>query len=74
MSRVDQTTTDNIYVALYDYDSRTTDELSVRAWDNLKVLEIYNEYWWKARHLKTGTEGYIPANYIALLQSIESEP
>ena len=28
--------------------------------------------WWKAEHIPTGTVGYIPRNFVAMEQSIES--
>ncbi|NXA98693.1 FRK kinase, partial [Melanocharis versteri] len=70
------------FVALFNYDARTEDDLSFRAGDKLKVLDASNEGWWYARLLLPEGSvcpgrkltGYIPANYIAADQSIEAEP
>lgn len=70
------------FVALFDYEARTEEDLSFRAGDRLEVLDASHEGWWYARlFLPTGSvcpgrklQGYIPANYIAADQSIEAEP
>ncbi|NXP06642.1 FRK kinase, partial [Thinocorus orbignyianus] len=70
------------FVALFDYEARTEEDLSFRAGDKLQVLDVSLEGWWYAKLLlPVGSvcpgrklEGYIPANYIAADQSIESEP
>lgn len=66
----------DLYVALYDYNAVTTEELSFKAGDQLKILDFTHESWWKARALvaRGKSEGYIPANYVALVASIESKP
>ncbi|XP_009895690.1 tyrosine-protein kinase FRK isoform X1 [Dryobates pubescens] len=70
------------FVALFDYEARTEEDLSFRAGDKLEVLTASHEGWWYARLLlPPGSvcpgrklEGYIPANYIAADHSIEAEP
>ncbi|XP_010185688.1 PREDICTED: tyrosine-protein kinase FRK-like, partial [Mesitornis unicolor] len=70
------------YVALFNYEARTEEDLSFRAGDKLEVLDASHEGWWYARLiLPAGSvcpghklQGYIPANYIAADQSIEAEP
>lgn len=70
------------FVALFDYDARTEDDLSLRAGDKLEVLSVSHEGWWYAKLLLPEGSvcpgrkltGYIPANYIAADQSIEAEP
>ncbi|XP_042301261.1 tyrosine-protein kinase FRK isoform X2 [Sceloporus undulatus] len=70
------------FVALFDYQARTEEDLSFRAGDKLEVLDRSQESWWFARlHVENGffrpgqkREGYIPANYVAPDQSIEAEP
>ncbi|NXN93008.1 FRK kinase, partial [Rhinopomastus cyanomelas] len=70
------------FVALYDYEARTEEDLSFRAGNKLEVLDASHEGWWYARLLLSPgsvsphhkLEGYIPANYIAADQSIEAEP
>ncbi|XP_029893685.1 tyrosine-protein kinase FRK [Aquila chrysaetos chrysaetos] len=70
------------FVALFDYEARTEEDLSFQAGDRLEVLDASHEGWWYARlFLPTGSvcpgrklQGYIPANYVAADQSIEAEP
>lgn len=69
------------FVALFDYQARTAEDLSFRAGDKLQVLDTSHEGWWLARHLeKRGDglgpqlEGYIPSNYVAEDRSLQAEP
>ncbi|NXN80954.1 FRK kinase, partial [Bombycilla garrulus] len=69
------------FVALFDYNARTEEDLSFRAGDKLKVLNASKEGWWYAKLLLPEGSvcpgrklmGYIPANYIAVENSIEAE-
>lgn len=65
------------YVALYDYSARTKEDLSFKAGDKLEALDKSAGEWWYARAL-TGVsarkQGYIPANYVAPVESIDAEP
>ena len=63
-----------LFVALYDYEARTDEDLSFK---KMEILEIINDTqgdWWFAKSKQTKLEGYIPSNYIAKLKSLESEP
>ncbi|XP_040286969.1 tyrosine-protein kinase FRK [Bufo bufo] len=64
------------YVALFDYEARTSDELSFYAGDQLLILNFTHDSWWKARALtpRGKAEGFVPANYVAPVHSIESKP
>lgn len=69
------------FVALYDYQARTAEDLSFRAGDKLQVLDTSHEGWWFARYLeKRGDrsgqqlQGYIPSNYVAEDRSLQAEP
>lgn len=69
------------FVALFDYQARTAEDLSFCAGDKLQVLDTSHEGWWLARHLeKRGAgsgqqlEGYIPSNYVAEDRSLQAEP
>ncbi|CAL8311657.1 unnamed protein product [Lota lota] len=66
-----------VYVALYDYAARTEDDLSFHTGDTLEALDKSTGDWWIAKAL-TGVsatkQGYIPSNYVAPVESIESEP
>nr|XP_056700912.1 tyrosine-protein kinase HCK [Euleptes europaea] len=63
---------DFIVLALYDYDAIHTEDLSFQKGEHLKVLEESGE-WWRAKALSTGQEGYIPSNYVARVNSLETE-
>ncbi|XP_049613892.1 tyrosine-protein kinase FRK [Syngnathus scovelli] len=65
------------YVALYNYSARTAEDLSFNAGDLLEVLNKNTQDWWFAKGLigfSASKEGYIPANYVAPVESINAEP
>ncbi|XP_033122754.1 tyrosine-protein kinase SRK2-like [Anneissia japonica] len=62
-----------IYIALFDYDARTAEDLSFKKGDHLEVGNDTGD-WWLARSRSSGKEGYIPCNYVAKVQSLQSEP
>ncbi|XP_068087429.1 tyrosine-protein kinase FRK [Hyperolius riggenbachi] len=66
----------DVYVALYDYQAGTHEELSFSAGDHLQVLDFTHESWWRARALtpRGKPEGYIPFNYVAHISSLNSKP
>lgn len=65
------------YIAQYDYSARTEEDLSFNAGDTLEALDKSAGDWWFARAV-TGVsafkQGYIPANYVAPVESIDAEP
>ncbi|KAL8179750.1 UNVERIFIED_CONTAM: hypothetical protein K2H54_072310 [Gekko kuhli] len=63
---------DFIVLALYDYEAIHKEDLSFQKGEHLKVLEDSGE-WWRAKALSTGREGYIPSNYVARVNSLETE-
>jgi len=63
-----------IFVALYDYDARTDEDLSFHKGEHLEILNDTQGDWWFAKSKSTRLEGYIPSNYVAKLKSIEAEP
>ncbi|XP_028997373.1 tyrosine-protein kinase SRK2 [Betta splendens] len=65
------------YVALYDYSARTGEDLSFNAGDTLEALNKSTDEWWFAKALtgiSASKTGYIPANYVAPVESINAEP
>ncbi|XP_023808889.1 tyrosine-protein kinase FRK [Oryzias latipes] len=65
------------YVALYDYSARTANDLSFSSGDTLEALDKHSGDWWLARALtgiSASKQGYIPANYVAPVESINAEP
>ncbi|XP_042889572.1 tyrosine-protein kinase Src42A-like [Penaeus japonicus] len=63
-----------MFIALFDYDARTEQDLSFRRHEHLEVVNKCSEDWWFARSSVTGLSGYIPASYVANLKSIQAEP
>lgn len=61
-----------VYVALYDYDARTTDDLSFKVNDQLVITNNADGDWWQAMNLKTRETGYIPSNYVTLQDSLDT--
>jgi hypothetical protein len=61
------------YIAIFDYDARTNDDLTIRKSDLLEITNKKNSAWWKAKN-ENGQEGWIPSNYVAKRDSLESEP
>lgn len=39
----------------------------------LSLLSLRSGEWWRARSLATRKEGYIPSNYVARVNSLETE-
>ena len=66
-------TTGKVFVALYDYDARTAEDLSFRKGEHLEIQTDTEGDWWYAKSKTTKLEGYIPSNYVAKLKSLESE-
>lgn len=68
------------FVALFDYQARTAEDLSFCVGDKLQILDTSQEGWWFARHLEKKGEsgqqlkGYIPSNYVAEDRSLQAEP
>ena len=62
-----------VFVALYDYDARTDEDLSFRKGEHLEIINDTQGDWWYARSKTSKKEGYIPSNYVAKLKSLESE-
>uniref|UniRef100_A0A8C9VCL6 Tyrosine-protein kinase n=1 Tax=Scleropages formosus TaxID=113540 RepID=A0A8C9VCL6_SCLFO len=62
-----------LFVALYDYEARTEDDLSFRKGERFQILNSTEGDWWEAHSLTTGGTGYIPSNYVAPVDSIQAE-
>ncbi|XP_055981435.1 tyrosine-protein kinase FRK [Sorex fumeus] len=69
------------FVALFDYQARTAEDLSFHAGDRFQILDTSQESWWLARRLEERAngpcwqlQGYIPSNYVAEDKSLEAEP
>nr|XP_033795717.1 tyrosine-protein kinase Fyn isoform X3 [Geotrypetes seraphini] len=62
-----------LFVALYDYEARTEDDLTFQKGEKFQILNSSEGDWWEARSLMTGGTGYIPSNYVAPVDSIQAE-
>ncbi|XP_059562497.1 tyrosine-protein kinase Yes isoform X2 [Myotis daubentonii] len=62
-----------IFVALYDYEARTTEDLSFKKGERFQIINNTEGDWWEARSIATGKNGYIPSNYVAPADSIQAE-
>ncbi|KAL5457173.1 hypothetical protein EMCRGX_G034418 [Ephydatia muelleri] len=62
-----------IYLALFDYDQRTSEDLAFRKGERLEIINNQDGDWWFAKSLTTMKEGYIPSNYVAEDKSIKAE-
>eukprot|EP00800_Vazella_pourtalesii_P004971 TRINITY_DN1573_c0_g1_i1.p1 TRINITY_DN1573_c0_g1~~TRINITY_DN1573_c0_g1_i1.p1 ORF type:complete len:511 (+),score=111.66 TRINITY_DN1573_c0_g1_i1:36-1568(+) len=64
---------DRVFTALYPYNARTAEDLTFDKGAQLLVIGSMEGAWWMARSLQTGQEGYIPSNYVASSNTLESE-
>eukprot|EP00116_Pleurobrachia_bachei_P019117 sb/3479379/ len=62
-----------IFIALYDYDARSDDDLSFVKGEKLEVLDAMEGDWWNVVSLLTGRAGFVPSNYLADATHIHSE-
>ncbi|KAM9776894.1 tyrosine-protein kinase Fgr isoform 2-T2 [Syngnathus typhle] len=62
-----------LFIALYDYDARTEDDLTFQKGEKFQIINNTEGDWWEARSLDTGNAGYIPSNYVAPVDSIQAE-
>lgn len=62
----------DIFVALHDYTARTDTEMSFRKDDKLRIRGSDRQNWWEAELVGTGQVGWIPSNYVAPVEGIES--
>lgn len=53
--------------ALYSYTSTTPNEVSFTKGDQLVILDCRGN-WWQAKHPHTGVVGFVPSNYIQVIQ------
>lgn len=64
------------YVGLWDFEARTDEELSFRAGDLFHVARKEEEWWWATRLDAAGRtlgQGYVPHNYLAEKETVQSE-
>lgn len=57
-----------LYAALFDFEARSEEELSVREGDKLSVIEKRGDYVLAKKLTGSLQSGLLPANYVALVQ------
>jgi fyn-related kinase len=62
-----------VYVAKYDYESRSNDDLGFSKGDLMYIISTEEGDWWFAQHKDSNQKGYIPSNYIAEYKSLDAE-
>ena len=62
-----------VYVARFDYDSRTDDDLGFKKGDFMYIISTDDRDWWFVQSVDTGVEGYVPSNYVAKWKSLDAE-
>lgn len=62
-----------VFIALYDYDARTNEDLSFKKGERLQVVDNTDSDWWLAKSLATHKDGYIPSNYVAPELSVNAQ-
>uniref|UniRef100_A0A8D3EGB0 Tyrosine-protein kinase n=1 Tax=Scophthalmus maximus TaxID=52904 RepID=A0A8D3EGB0_SCOMX len=68
----EQSGTGKIVVSLFSYEAMHPDDLGFKKGEKMKVLEECGE-WWKAKSLASSKEGFIPSNYVAQVDTMETE-
>ena len=63
-----------VFVALYDYEARTDEDLFIQKGEFLEVKREHWKFdWCLATSRWTGKSGYIPSNYVAEVGTLEAE-
>uniref|UniRef100_A0A915Q802 SH3 domain-containing protein n=1 Tax=Setaria digitata TaxID=48799 RepID=A0A915Q802_9BILA len=62
-----------LFVALFDYDARTDEDLSFKKDELLYILNDMQGDWWYAKSKTTNLCGYIPSNYVAREKSLDAQ-
>ena len=63
-----------LFVALFDYDARTSEDLTFKKGDYLEVRPENTAFdRWQAKSRSSQHEGCIPSNYVAEVKTLEAE-
>ncbi|MGH0178090.1 UNVERIFIED_CONTAM: hypothetical protein FKN15_076435 [Acipenser sinensis] len=66
--------TDNLVVATYSYEPTHSEDLGFQKGEKLKILSKDGGEWFMAQSLATGKTGFVPHNFVAKLDTMETEP
>ena len=61
------------YVALFDYESATKDDMTIKKNDQLVVIDKSHPDWWLAKNVRTKETGYVPFNYITPIDDLTTK-
>ena len=61
-----------LFVAKYDYEARTEEDLAFRKGDVLEIVDDSAGDWWQATSRRTSLSGYVPSNFIVPVASLEA--
>lgn len=61
------------FIAMFDYASEGPDELSVTKGDALELVTVTPDSWWEAKNTTKASRGFISANIIAPVGSLDLE-
>ncbi|XP_034558039.1 tyrosine-protein kinase Lyn isoform X2 [Notolabrus celidotus] len=70
--KIEEQKVGKIMVGLYPYEVVHPDDLGFKKGEMMEVLEEHGE-WWKVRSMKTKKVGFIPSNYVAEANTMETE-
>lgn len=59
------------FIALFDYEQATTDDMTIKKNDPLIVMNKSHPDWWLAKNLRTKQTGYVPYNYITSTDDLQ---
>jgi hypothetical protein len=51
-------------IALYDFETKEENEMSLRLAQKIELISKVNDQWWYGKNMKTFDEGYFPAGYV----------
>ncbi len=61
------------YIALFDYESATKDDMTIKKNDHLIVIDKSHPDWWLAKNVRTKETGYVPFNYITPIDDLTTK-
>ncbi|XP_046869890.1 tyrosine-protein kinase Lck [Hypomesus transpacificus] len=65
---------DDLMIAIYSYEPNHSEDLGFDKGERLRILNKNDPEWYLAESLITGQRGYIPHNFVASLNTMETEP
>ena len=63
--------TNKLYKVLFDYTSKMEKDLQIRQGDIIRITRMYNNGWYRGVNIKTKEKGYVPSNFIKLIDESE---